>query len=511
MTFEIMKTNLEKLVFILLTFSILISCRSEVELKPVQTTSKPVFITGKALNQTSEYNTVTVYVNELLSGEQLSYVSLVDSFGNFQIKFKLYYPQDILVRYGDNAFPIIIHPTDSIHIVFDANMISDKNELAKSIQVAGSRSDNESLIAFYALISEIFIPWEQYCQYEKEYNSDEFTALLDSLRNLKKEVASEFIRQGVSKEIENWIKNEVDFDYYIWLARYPHDHAGFNQLDEYTIVPSSFYDFMNIELSLNDLINSKSIDFIGRYRFGRISVLLIDEGKLYKRNERWTYKANANKAIISTIIKNTSDTLLKEILIARELYKMLEMRDIKEFESHHSLFKEIVKQPFLREPLINKYVETKEHFENAQQRENTLLKLTKNTPANELITKILDDHKGKIIYLDIWATWCSPCRREMPFSKELMQTLDSDKIAFIYLCIDSDKDKWKAIISELDISGSHYFATPDQSRFLYQLFEMNGVPQYVLLDTKGNVIEKGIQLRPSESLIKTKIDKLLME
>lgn len=506
-----MKTNLEKLVFILLTFSILISCRSEVELKPVQTTSKPVFITGKALNQTSEYNTVTVYVNELLSGEQLSYVSLVDNFGNFQTKFNLYYPQDILVRYGDNSFPIIIHPSDSIHILFDANKISDKDQLAKSIQFTGSKSDNESLIAFYAIISKIFIPWEQYCQYEKEYNSDKFTALLDSLRSLKKEAANEFIRQGVSKELENWIKKEVDFDYYNWLALYPYDHAGFNKLDEYTIVPSSFYDFMNIELSLSDLSNSKSIDFVGRYRFGRISSLMVDEGKLYKLDERWAYKRDASKAMISTIIKNTSDTLLKEILIARELYKMLEMRDIKEFESHHSLFKEIVKQPFLREPLINKYVETKEHFENAQQRENTLLKLTKNTPANELITKILDDHKGKIIYLDIWATWCSPCRKEMPFSKKLMQTLNNDKVAFVYLCVDSEEDKWKAIISELNISGSHYLATPDQSRFLYQLFEMNGVPQYVLLDTKGNVIEKGIQLRPSESLIKTKIDKLLME
>lgn len=505
-----MKTNLEKLVFILLTLSILISCRSEVELKPVQMTSKPVFITGKVLNQTSEYNTVTVYVNELLSGDQLSYVSLVDNFGNFQTKFNLYYPQDILVRYGDNSFPIIIHPSDSIHILFDANKISDKDQLAKSIQFTGSKSDNESLIAFYAIISKIFIPWEQYCQYEKEYNSDKFTALLDSLRSLKKEAANEFIRQGVSKELENWIKKEVDFDYYNWLALYPYDHAGFNKLDEYTIVPSSFYDFMNIELSLSDLSNSKSIIFIGRYQ-RRISSLMIDDGKLFKPDGRWTYKGNANDAIIKIILKYTSDSLLREMLIARQLYYTLDRREIKDFEKHYALFEKTVTQPFLREPLINKYVETKEHFENAQQRENTLLKLTKNTPANELITKILDDHKGKIIYLDIWATWCSPCRREMPFSKELMQTLDSDKIAFIYLCIDSDKDKWKAIISELDISGSHYFATPDQSRFLYQLFEMNGVPQYVLLDTKGNVIEKGIQLRPSESLIKTKIDKLLME
>lgn len=505
-----MKTNLEKLVFILLTFSILISCRSEVELKPVQMTSKPVFITGKVLNQTSEYNTVTVYVNELLSGEQLPYVSLVDNFGNFQTKFNLYYPQDILVRYGDNSFPIIIHPSDSIHILFDANKISDKDQLAKSIQFTGSKSDNESLIAFYAIISKIFIPWEQYCQYEKEYNSDKFTALLDSLRSLKKEAANEFIRQGVSKELENWIKKEVDFDYYNWLALYPYDHAGFNKLDEYTIVPSSFYDFMNIELSLSDLSNSKSIIFIGRYQ-RRISSLMIDDGKLFKPDGRWTYKGNANDAIIKIILKYTSDSLLREMLIARQLYYTLDRREIKDFEKHYALFEKTVTQPFLREPLINKYIETKKHFENAQPRENTLLKLTKNTPANELITKILDDHKGKIIYLDIWATWCSPCRREMPFSKQLMQTLNNDKVAFVYLCIDSEEDKWKAIISELNISGSHYLATPDQSRFLYQLFEMNGVPQYVLLDTKGNVIEKGIQLRPSESLIKTKIDKLLME
>lgn len=506
-----MKTNLEKLVFILLTFSILISCRSEVELKPVQMTSKPVFITGKVLNQTSEYNTVTVYVNELLSGEQLSYVSLVDNFGNFQTKFNLYYPQDILVRYGDNSFPIIIHPSDSIHILFDANKISDKDQLAKSIQFTGSKSDNESLIAFYAIISKIFIPWEQYCQYEKEYNSDKFTALLDSLRSLKKEAANEFIRQGVSKELENWIKKEVDFDYYNWLALYPYDHAGFNKLDEYTIVPSSFYDFMNIELSLSDLSNSKSIDFVGRYRFGRISSLMIDDGKLFKPDGRWTYKGNANDAIIKIILKYTSDSLLREMLIARQLYYTLDRREIKDFEKHYALFEKTVTQPFLREPLINKYVETRKHFEQPILEENTLLRSAENTPADELISKIIKEHQGKIIYLDIWATWCSPCRKEMPFSKKLEKSFNSDKVDFVYLCLDSEEEKWKALISELKIEGSHYLATSDQSRFIYQMFEMAGVPQYVLIDTKGNVIEKGIQLRPSESLIKTKIDKLLKE
>lgn len=432
--------------------------------------------------------------------------------GDFQIKFNRYYPQDILVRYGDDSFPMIIHPTDSIHIVFDADKISDKDELAKTIQFSGSSADeNSKLVVFHSEISKIFIPWEQYCLYEKEKSPDEFKSILDSLKTAKNEVANEFIQQGVSKELEEWIRNEVDFDYYNCLARYPNDHAKFNNIDIYTVVPTSYYDFMNIQISPEFLCNSKSIGFVGMYRFGRVTSLMIDEGKLYNQNGRWTYKRDVNNAIINTILKNTSDTVLKEILIARQLYNMLGMREIKEFEKHLSLFEETVKLPFLQEPLINKYIETKKHFEHPQQEENTLLKSVKDTPANELIATIIKEHKGKIIYLDIWATWCSPCRKEMPFSKELEKSLNSDKVDFVYLCVDSEEDKWKALISELGIMGSHYLATPDQSRFIYQLFEMNGVPQYILIDTHGNIVEKGIQLRPSESLIKTKIENLLKQ
>ena len=505
-----MKLNLVRTILFLFTILIFISCQSKIDIKSEEPTSKPVFITGKVLNHKLDKNTITIYVNEMLSGNQNTYVSLIDSLGNFQVKFNQYYPQDILVRYRNDAFPIIVHPKDSIHIVFDAEKMSDKDELAKSILFSGSSSKiNSKLIAFHSEISKIVIPWEQYCQYEKERGPEEFTTILDSLKSAKNEVANKYIQQGVSKELEKWINNEIDFDYYNWLARYPSEHAKFNNLDEHIVVPSSFYDFMNVKFSQEDFINSKSIDFISRYRFGRISFLMVDNGKLFKLDERWAYKGNASEAIINTILKNANDPILKEILIARQFYKMLDMRNIKEFEKNYSLFEETVKLSFLRESLINKYVETKKHFEHPQKDENTLIKSAKDTPANELISKIITEHQGKIIYLDIWATWCSPCRKEMPYSKKLITKLNSDKVDFVYLCIDSDEGKWKALISELNIAGSHYLATPNQSRFVYQLFEMNGVPQYILIDSNGNIVDKGIQLRPSESLIKTKIEKLL--
>ncbi len=338
-----MKLNLIKTLLLLLTISIFTYCKTRIDIKPVQQTSKSVFITGEVLNPKPEKNTVTIYVNEILSGDQKTYVSLVDSSGKFQIKFNQYYAQDILVRYGDDAFPIIIHPTDSIHIVFDADKILDKDKLAKTIQFSGSSADeNSKLVVFHSEISKIFIPWEQYCLYEKEKSPDEFKSILDSLKTAKYEVANEFIQQGVSKELEEWIRNEVDLDYFYWLARYPYSHAKFNNTDEKTVVPTSFYDFMNIKFLPEFLNNSKSIDFVGRYRAGRISSLMVDEGKLYKLDERWAYKGDASKAIISTILNSTNDSILKEILIARQLYKMLDMREIKVFEKYYSLFEETV-------------------------------------------------------------------------------------------------------------------------------------------------------------------------
>jgi hypothetical protein len=175
---------------------LLASCHSDLkDLKPVQITSEPVFITGKILNPTSGNNTVTVYVMDILSGDDLTSVSLLDSSGNFQIKFNLYYPQDVLFKYGDGLFPLILHPNDTIHIVFDANDITDKEKFAKSVQFFGDAADiNSTLLHFQTIISKTLIPQNQYTGFEKNCNPDEFVTLLDSLKSVQEDVAKEFIK-----------------------------------------------------------------------------------------------------------------------------------------------------------------------------------------------------------------------------------------------------------------------------------------------------------------------------
>lgn len=517
--------NKECLKYFILFFSIvslLSSCNSRVDLKPIQVTSELVFVTGKVLNPNPENKTVTIYVMDILSGDQITNVSLIDSGGDFQIKLNQYYSQDVLLRYGDNSFPIIVHPKDSIHIVFDAEKISNKDELARTIQFSGDANEiNTKLIAFHSKSSEIFIPWEKYCQYEKDYSSIEFTTILDSLKSVKETLMNNLIsKQSISEELKTWMKYDIEMDYNNRLALFPFDKARFNDLNYDTIVPLAFYDFMNISFPEEALSNSNSTSFISRYIYGRLKSLKFKTANKYyvegvigffAQLKTGVYFGSPIKEELEIITSSTDEILLKEILIARCLNGCIQRGEVAEFEKHLSLFDKTVKAPFLRETIINKYLERKQHLENPTQEENTLLKLAKDTPANELIDTIFKEHKGKIIYLDIWATWCSPCRKEMPFSKELKHELNNDSIAFVYLCVDSKEDIWKAMISEIGIEGSHYLATAEQSRFLYKLFEMNGVPQYVLVDKKGNIIEKGIQLRPSESLVRTKILNLLKE
>jgi len=515
------RNSLRRIILFLSVIPFITSCNSSAEYQPIPVTSEPVIITGSILNKKNDKDVVTAYVRDILSGKQSTYVGLVDSLGDFQIKFDQYYSHDIMLRYDQDAFSILVHPSDSIHVEFDAKLISDKKELVKTIQFSGDGAEtNSKLMAYQSEIYKVHIPWEKYCQYEKEKSAKEFEALLDSLKSVKENVVNNFIKEfNPSEELKTWMKYDVVMDYNIELSMYPYDHAKFNNLDYKSVVTSSFYDFMNISFPHEALINSKSNLFINR-NWTRNSAIMHENGDDYfcegiigffmQFNSGYSY-GSMTEAKIEVILNNIDDEFLKEINIANELFKTLERREIKEFEKHFSLFDKVVKEPFLREPLINKYLKTKQHFENPKQETNTVLKLAKSTPANELLNEIIEDHKGKVIYLDIWATWCGPCRKEMPNSQKLEKKLDDDNVAFVYLCIDSKEEQWKALISEMNLGGSHYFASSDQSRFVCKLFEMNGVPEYVLIDQKGNIDEKGFHLRPSNGSIGNKIENLLKE
>lgn len=129
----------------------------------------------------------------------------------------------------------------------------------------------------------------------------------------------------------------------------------------------------------------------------------------------------------------------------------------------------------------------------------SVLNSAKEFSADAAFTGILDKYKGKIIYVDVWATWCQPCLAEMANSASLRQKFNGKNVAFVYLCINSPGENlWKNKIASHQIEGEHYFLDKQQSESLIKGYGIKGIPRYMIIDQDGQIINQEAT-RPGDS------------
>ena len=117
--------------------------------------------------------------------------------------------------------------------------------------------------------------------------------------------------------------------------------------------------------------------------------------------------------------------------------------------------------------------------------------------AEDLNGKVwtLADFRGRYVYIDMWATWCAPCRQEMPYLKQLEAQFKDAEIVFLGLSVDSDKTKWEKMVRSGDLTGTQlYLGT--KSNF-QEAYKIEGIPRFILLDKNGVIISNDMS-RPSD-------------
>jgi len=119
-------------------------------------------------------------------------------------------------------------------------------------------------------------------------------------------------------------------------------------------------------------------------------------------------------------------------------------------------------------------------------------------------TTSLADLKGKFVYIDMWATWCGPCKKEIPFLKEVEKEFHGKNIEFVSISVDRQNahEAWVNMIKEKEMTGVQLFADNNfQSKFAVD-YAVNSIPRFILLDPNGNIVSADAP-RPSSSELKT--------
>ena len=112
--------------------------------------------------------------------------------------------------------------------------------------------------------------------------------------------------------------------------------------------------------------------------------------------------------------------------------------------------------------------------------------------GEKILRKIIEPYKGKLILLDIWGTWCSPCKEALSHSAEEYERLKDFDMVFLYLANRSDDASWKNVIKEYNVLGDnvvHYNLPQDQQSAVENFLQVSGFPTYKLIDCDGNVLD----------------------
>lgn len=155
--------------------------------------------------------------------------------------------------------------------------------------------------------------------------------------------------------------------------------------------------------------------------------------------------------------------------------------------------------PFIASYIALKNAETLAKIEANKKESGSKVNEVPKTAGDKVFDAIMAKYKGKVVYVDFWATWCAPCRSGIERIKPLKDEMANEKVAFVYITNPSSpKTTYDNMIPT--IKGEHYRVTTDEWNILSGMFKISGIPHYVLVGKDGKVINPELGHLENEQL-----------
>jgi thiol-disulfide isomerase/thioredoxin len=495
------------------------------------------------------FKTITLHVDNILSQNQDTYLVTINDNGYFSVRIPLYHPQYVYIRsdvYDGNPY---LEPGKELFTILGGDGVQFGGELA-ALNYDLNFLDSYDDINWDELEKRVVnMSPDDYKAYLLALQKKEYTRL-DSLRNLNK----------ISARASQVKKIDIDYFYinqimeYNW--QYESAYRAAKKMERKDTVniqpyPANFFNFISHDIANNKvaLISNNYNTFINRIKYldaVRPNRYVWNYKKIYDELKKSADTLSENDKKFADLIspdgniradsasREVPDRFNKEhrVFISKVIQKEMSNLYFTKIDSAFGISKndwaaEIMNcqdilrpisqefTPCTQAELADKLSEIHDPFIRnyiTQQNNKTLKQIaanknaggyfvnqTPNAEGDKLFDAIMSKYKGKLVYVDFWATWCSPCRSGIKEIQPLKEELQNKNIAFVYITDESSPEEaYNNMIPT--IKGEHYRLTNDEYRYLAAKFNISGIPHYVLVDKNGKVISPELGHKSNEEL-----------
>lgn len=366
------------------------------------------------------------------------------------------------VYYGEKFKVVYLQKGDEMNISFDAH------DFDNTFTVKGG---NEKAVDYLNKIQLTALPNEAYAQPWSEFKAAVDKKMASMKRLLK---ARKFAANDKFLKME---EGRITYFYANMMLMYPVSHTYLTQ-DTTMVLGKEYYDAIRQYVK-----EDEDLADIDEYRNFMIETAhIFDEAG--KDIRQYYPKVLAEMSYIGENIQNDK---VRESLIHFLAFTYVEGNGVENITDLQNLYYTYVTSPRLN--AIFKQACSK-WDKAAVGRPSPMFKGV-DVNGKEMT---LRNFRGKYVYIDMWATWCGPCQKELPFLKKLEEKYKGRNIAFVGLSIDQDKAKWADRVKNGALSGTQLYigkGTKFQSDY-----RISGIPRFILLDPNGRIVNPDMT-RPS--------------
>ncbi len=360
---------------------------------------------------------------------------------------------------------------------FDLYITLDTDSFDETVDYKGFGSDINNYLATKYLFQEKWGNLDYYAYYFTLDETD-FLHLVDSLHQTSLDLLN-----SIKLNNQEFIKLErAGFDNYktYKLGMYQSAHRNLAKMPDFEVsmyFPNPWEDF---DINTSDNINAAF--YLGNIRS-------------YFEHIIYANSNDVSFDYVLTIIKMAGDSIKNAKVRDAMLYQFCKYRltKSKELDKSFELYKRYANNP--------EHISEIEKIYLARKKTQTG-EISPSFSFEDINGKLVtnEDLKGKLLYIDVWATWCGPCLREIPYFDTLQRQFEGRKIQFVSISYQDNKERWQKMVKEKELLGIQLFAADSKAPFFTD-YQVEGIPRYILIDDKGIIIDSDAK-RPSDNELK---------